>query len=83
VDSKGQAVPGAIVYLDPMPGADQVFGTTTDATGTFHLEENTPIIRRVRRLYVTAPPPPQAAALIRPPFSLLPRLTGREFLERG
>src|ERR1700730_4398635 len=79
VDAKGQPVPGAIVYLDPMPGADQIFGDTADAAGTFHLEESTPTLRKVRRLYVSAPPPPQAANLIRPPFSLLPRLTGREF----
>ena len=78
VDREGEPVPGAIVYLDPVPSADQIFGTTADAKGTFQLEETTPTRRKLRRLYVTAPPP-QGAMLIRPPYNLLPRLTGREF----
>src|SRR4051812_48680507 len=64
VDSKGKPIPGAIVYLDPVPGADQIFGATADASGSFHLEESTPHPRHVRRLYVTAPPPSEAATLI-------------------
>lgn len=79
VDSNGKPVPGAIVYLDPMQGADQIFGDTADATGNFHLEESTPILRKLRRLYVSAPPPSQVATLVRPPYNLLPRLKGRNF----
>jgi hypothetical protein len=79
VNSKGKPIPGAIVYLDPIEGADQIFGNTTDANGNFRLEENTSIPRKLRRLYVTSPPPSQVAILIRPPYNLLPRLRGRKF----
>jgi hypothetical protein len=79
VDPNGNPVAGAIVYLDPEQGTDQIFGDTADTTGNFHLEEDTPILRKLRRLYVTAPPPSQVATLLRPPYNLLPRLKGRNF----
>jgi hypothetical protein len=79
VDSNGKPVPGAIIYLDPIPGADQIFGDTTDENGKFHLSESSNIPRKLRRLYVTSPPPSHGAILIAPPYNLLPRLVGPSF----
>lgn len=78
MDSVGKPVPGAIVYLDPI-WAHQIFGATADASGNFHIEESTSVRRKLRRLYVTAPPPSQVAILIRPPYNLLPRLKEKRF----
>jgi hypothetical protein len=79
VDSQGQPVQGASVFLDPPAWAHQIFGFTTGPDGKFQLEEELTVPREARRLYVTGPIPPGAKEFISPPFNRLPKLTDPAF----
>ena len=79
VGTNGRPIAGATIFLDPLRGSDQAFGSRSDESGNFHLEETTRVHRRQRRLFVAAPRPPGTVELIAPPFNLLPRFTERRF----
>lgn len=79
VDSQGQPVQGASVYLDPPVWAHQIFGFTTGPDGRFQLAEELTVPREIRRLYVTGPIPPGAERFMTPPFNRLPKLTDPAF----
>ncbi len=72
VDIKGEPLPNAIIRLDVAPEGDLITSVLTASDGTFFYEDDSPLLKNKRKLFVAAPLPSGTCTFIGPPYDDTP-----------